>query len=116
MAGFSLQTLEGELIGFLLLAGKESREEGANPRDCVFMSVPSKGELIEHELNLFLTEFKATEFRCTLSNNDETWKAIIPINEAVQVQLNCPNSKEQSGTLWVIDSNSYSISGRCQLL
>ena len=114
MAAFLLQTPENERIGFLLLAGSESLSTGGNPRDCVFMSAPGQGELVEHAINVFLTEYKTTEFRCFLSLNDEIQEANISINQDIQVQL-CW-AQNGSGTWRVRHARENELWGTCQLL
>jgi hypothetical protein len=114
MAGLLLQTTQQERVGFLLLAGKDLLEKGDNPRDCVFMSAPEKGELIEHELNCFLSEYRSREFQCLFFWEEEAWEANIDLGDSCWVHLRF--SRVQGGTWRVQGDDESSIKGQFQLL
>ena len=114
MAAYSLQTLGDELVGFLLLAGSESLGAGDAQRDCVFMSAPATAEIVEHELNVFLTENKATEFRCSLLQRDDIWEAKIIINAQIEVLLVC--AEGDKGNWQIRYRDGRVLAGRCEII
>ncbi len=113
MAGFLLQTIEHKPIGFILLAGKGSIEEGDNPRDCVFMSAPEDAELVEDQLNIFLSNNRGVEFVCTFSRHGNTGEATIPINPFCRVHL---QFLDNEGTWRVQHQNGDCLKGQCKIL
>lgn len=114
MAAYSLQTLDDELVGFLLLAGSESLAAGDAQRDCVFMSAPASAEVVEHDLNIFLTENRATEFRCSLSQQDEIWEAKVIIDARTEVFLVC--AEGDKGSWQIKGRNERVLAGRCEIV
>ena len=114
MAAYSLQTLGDELVGFLLLAGSQSLEAGEAQRDCVFMSAPASAALVEHELNVFLTENKATEFRCLLSQRDGVWEAEVRTEADVKVRLVC--ARGAKGNWQIRHRDGRIVAGYCDII
>ncbi len=114
MAAYSLQTLGDERVGFLLLAGSESLRAGNAQRDCIFMSAPATAEIVEHELNVFLTENKATEFRCSLSQRDNIWEAKIIIDAQTEVLLFC--AEGDKGSWQIRHRDGRVLTGHCEII
>ncbi len=112
MAGFTLQTSTRERIGFLLLAGSESLATGDCVRDCVLLSAPANSALIDHELNVFLSENRATEFRCHLIRQDDSWLATVNISADCRVHLRC--SGYDAGE-WRIEHFARVYNGICEI-
>lgn len=62
MPAIVLQNEKAEHVGFLLVAGKESLEKGAETRECVFIGVPLTPELEEDVLCDFVQTRRNEEF------------------------------------------------------
>ncbi len=113
MSGFALQTSTGDLVGFLLLAGNESLAMGDRERHCVLLSAPTDAAVIEHELNVFLTENRATEFRCHLIQQADSWQATVDVRADCRVYLNC--SGDGIGE-WRVENFARICCGLCKII
>ncbi len=103
-----------ERVGFLLLAGAAPLASGDSARDCVFLSAPSRAELIEHPFNRFFSEYRATEFDCSLSRIGDEWQATVSIQDGITVCLHCQTG--ETGQWHIECEGQEPLAGKCRLL
>lgn len=114
MSGFLLATVTSERVGFLLMAGDELLAPDDSARDCVFLSAPSRAELVEHPFNRFFIEYRATEFECSLSRIGDEWRATVPIQDRLTVCLCCKTG--ETGQWHIECEGEEHLVGKCRLL
>ena len=106
-----LNTQEEALVGFILVAGKESLEDGGAIRDCILTCPPNHSPDMQHPISLARTEYLHKEHLAKVSVNEG--KIDLNISIADQAQLSISLSSDAGS--WSINGAFGNTTGACLL-
>ena len=87
MPVIQFQTPESERICFLLVAGDDAIEQGANERDCILTGPPEESSLLEHPLSILRTDFLHVEHIARVQTGPEGVAIEVNIREVAVLSV-----------------------------
>jgi hypothetical protein len=109
-----LNTKDGDLLGFVLVAGLEPLETGSPSRKCVLTGVPARSALFDTALGAVIQDNKNTEFPCIVERLSASTSVQISVEarSSLLLKLDATRTGTWTGTI----SGRQLPEGACLLL